>query len=83
MTHWPVILRELRAESRRPANYFLRLAGALAATLCFGLLMLDGIRGSTTAVGARLFYALNLVQFCTIILVVPILTACPPSVTYL
>lgn len=75
MTYWPVILRELRAESRLPANYFLRIAGASAATLCFGLLMLDGVRGSTAALGTRLFYALNLVQFCTIILVVPILTA--------
>ena len=75
MTALPVILRELRAEGRRPSNYYLRLIGAACATLCFALLMLDQQQGRSRALGSDLFYALNAVQFGVIALAVPILTA--------
>ncbi len=34
---WPVIVRELRAEARRPANYWLRVAGAAGGMLAAGI----------------------------------------------
>ena len=74
MTCWPVILRELRAESRRPMNYWLRILGAGAITLVFGVSMLNQTESPAT-LGARLFGNLNATLFAAIWILVPLLTA--------
>ena len=74
MTCWPVILRELRAESRRPMNYWIRILGAGAITLVFGVSMLSQSESPAT-LGARLFGNLNATLFAAIWILVPLLTA--------
>src|SRR5438309_5797837 len=70
----PVMMRELRAEARRPLNYGLRVAGASAITLVFGWSLLDQ-RESPQMLGARLFGNLNAMLFAAIWILVPLLTA--------
>src|SRR5258706_15540537 len=74
MTCWPVIVRELRAESRRPMNYWIRILGAGAITLVFGVSMLNQSESPAT-LGARLFGNLNATLFAAIWILVPLLTA--------
>jgi len=38
---WPVIVREMRGESRRPWNYWLRLIGSSAILLTLGFFWID------------------------------------------
>src|SRR6266540_5612194 len=88
---WPVIVRELRAESRRPFTYWLRVIGACALLVAFGLTMFS--LGSLAALsgpafggagafalpyrflGATLFGNLNAALFAAVWLLVPLLTA--------
>ena len=75
MTAAPVILRELRAESRRPATYYARLASAVSAFVLLGLLAAQQGLVSASTLGQRLFYALNLTQFLLIAVLVPVMTS--------
>src|SRR5262245_23017647 len=76
MSCWPVIERELRAESRHPFTYWLRVLGAgalLTAALAF---VWD--KGSERAYfnrGAELFAWLHRTLFCAIWILVPLVTA--------
>lgn len=74
MNVWPVFLRELRAESRRGVNYWLRLlgAGVLLATVVLFAINWGGFDKNS---GGILFSRLNLVLFGAIWLVVPLMTA--------
>ena len=53
-----VIVRELRAESRRAANYWLRVLAAGALILVFASIML-GAQVSLSALGMALFAGVN------------------------
>ncbi len=75
MTSWPIIVRELRAESRRPSNFGLRMTGAAAATALLGLFFMFDQTVSTRQLGSRLFYSLNAVQFLAMALLVPAVTS--------
>ena len=74
MICWPVIIRELRTEARRPFNFWLRLLGVGAITLVFAVSMLEQ-SGSSSGLGARLFGNLNATLFVAIWVLVPLLTA--------
>ena len=74
MICWPVIVRELRTEARRPFNFWLRMLGVGAITLVFAVSMLDQ-SGSSAGLGARLFGNLNAALFVAIWVLVPLLTA--------
>ncbi len=52
----PVIIRELRAQSRQPMTYWLRAIG-IGAIL--GVMALVDVRGAPSELGGRLFSALN------------------------
>ena len=90
MTLWPVIVRELRAQSRQPATYWLRVAaaGTVLGMFVFLLLRLGRAGGSFTVVapgmgrgnpfsgfGAVLFGQLNAVIFICNAFLAPLLTA--------
>lgn len=47
MTFLPVVERELRAESRRPFNYWLRVIGAGALTVAAALVLLPAVSGTS------------------------------------
>jgi ABC-type transport system involved in cytochrome c biogenesis permease component len=74
MNCWPVIVRELRTEARRPFNFWLRVLGAGAITMVFGLSMLNQSE-SPANLGARLFGNLNATLFTAFWVLVPFLTA--------
>jgi ABC-type transport system involved in multi-copper enzyme maturation permease subunit len=74
MSLLPVIARELRAEARRPFNYWLRVIGVAAITLVFAGSMIDQ-RESPAMLGTRLFGNLNATFFFAIWILVPLLTA--------
>jgi ABC-type transport system involved in multi-copper enzyme maturation permease subunit len=64
-------MRELRAESRRASNYWLRVFGAGAMVLVLGLILSDpSIKPAEC--GSRLFYGLNAVCFTAIWLLAPL-----------
>lgn len=71
MTALPVITRELKAESRRPWNYWARLAGGGVVTGSFAWTLLAG--GGAT--GLSLFNGANLMAAFLIWSVAPLLTA--------
>ncbi|HVY70688.1 MAG TPA: hypothetical protein VHH73_12220 [Verrucomicrobiae bacterium] len=74
MNVWPVIVRELRAEARRPFNYWLRVGAAALAIVVLGLtLVLD--RRVAADVGRSIFQHLNFSLFAAIWIFVPLLTA--------
>ena len=91
MSCGPIIRRELRAEARRPFNYWLRALGVGALTVVFVLTLLipghsqfSGLpQGNLVAnpiqqlatTGARLFGNLNATLFAAIWILVPVLTA--------
>ena len=68
----PVIVRELRAQSRQPMTYWLRVIG-LGAMI--GAVALVDLRGAPSELGGRLFGALNATLFLSIWIFVPLLTA--------
>ncbi len=72
---WPVIVRELRAEARRPMNYWLRMfvvTVTLVAWLLFGLL---NAQYPTTKAGIRFLHLLHVCLFWGIAILVPVMTA--------
>lgn len=74
MSAWPVIVRELRAEARRPANYWLRVIGA-GLVLLIVLASLTGMTWGPGVSGRQLFVMLHWTLFASICLTVPLLTA--------
>jgi ABC-type transport system involved in cytochrome c biogenesis permease component len=72
MNLFPVIVRELRAQSRQPMTYWLRVVG-IGAIL--GVMALLDSRGAPSEFGGRLFSALNAALFLSIWVFVPLLTA--------
>src|SRR5438034_1810798 len=68
----PVIVRELRAQSRQLMTYWLRVMG-LGAMI--GVMALVDLRGAPSELGGRLFSALNAALFLSIWIFVPLLTA--------
>ena len=70
----PVIIRELLAESRRPFNYWMRVAGA-AALLGALLIFAFNPFGFAPGRGGILFGNLNALVFLSVWIVVPLLTA--------
>src|SRR5881397_221203 len=58
----PVIVRELRAQSRQPMTYWLRVIG-LGAII--SVMALVDLRGAPSELGGRLFSALNAALFLT------------------
>jgi ABC-type transport system involved in multi-copper enzyme maturation permease subunit len=91
MSCGPIIQRELRAEARRPFNYWLRVLGAGAITGAFGLTVLIPVHSrlptpppgnflvnpiqQLTNTGARLFGNLNATLFPATWILVPLLIA--------
>jgi ABC-type transport system involved in multi-copper enzyme maturation permease subunit len=72
MNIFPIIIRELRAEARHPANYAIRTFGATILTAFLAFFLLDQ---DNTQSGGNAFRALTLIIFCAIWMVVPLLTA--------
>src|SRR5262245_42638457 len=68
----PVIVRELRAQSRQPMTYWLRVMGVGAI---IGVMTLVDLSGAPSELGSRLFSALNATLFLSIWIFVPLLTA--------
>ena len=73
MNSWPIILRELRAEARRPVHYRLRLLAGTAFTAYLAFYALVAVQASA-AVGAAVFQAINFNIYLTIWLTAPLLT---------
>ena len=69
-----VIVRELRAESRRAANYWLRVLAASALVLVFASMMLAA-QPALSQVGAILFSGLNQTLLFALWILVPLMTA--------
>jgi ABC-type transport system involved in cytochrome c biogenesis permease component len=74
MNSFPVILRELRAESRHPINYGLRVSGAAVLMLAC-LIIWSGQQRLSIGDGARLFSGLNATMLVGIWLFAPLLSA--------
>ena len=74
MNVWPIVVRELRAESRRPFNYWLRTLGAGAMVVVVVLITADP-HMKPGDFGPRLFYGLNATLFAAIWILAPLLTA--------
>jgi hypothetical protein len=83
---WPVIVRELRAEARRPTNYWLRVFGAAAFLVAFWLAVsrdaaatparFAGVTSNPIGqLGQVTFGYLNVALFATIWLLGPLMTA--------
>jgi ABC-type transport system involved in multi-copper enzyme maturation permease subunit len=70
----PVIIRELRAEARNPANYWMRAAvAALAAAVFLAVSLFPGRRAEL--VPGVLFSCLNGLMYLALCVLVPVLTA--------
>jgi hypothetical protein len=69
-----LIVRELRAESRRAANYWLRVLAATAMILAFVSVMLSE-QVSLSRVGMELFMGLNRTLLFAFWVLVPLMTA--------
>jgi hypothetical protein len=69
-----LIVRELRAESRRAANYWLRVLAAAALLLVFASIMLSEPL-SPSRLGAALFTGLNRTMLFAFWVLVPLMTA--------
>jgi ABC-type transport system involved in multi-copper enzyme maturation permease subunit len=69
-----LIVRELRAESRRAANYWLRVLAAAALILVFASIMLSE-QVSLSRVGMELFMGLNRTLLFAFWVLVPLMTA--------
>ena len=68
----PVIVRELRAESRNPVNYFIRLLGAALVT---GIFFLGAWADSDSITGNEIFAILSVMIFFGLWIFVPLMTA--------
>src|SRR5664279_6629724 len=68
-----VIVRELRAESRRAANYWLRVVAAGALILVFASIML-GVQASLSKLGVALFMGLDQTLLFAFWILVPLMT---------
>ena len=84
MTLWPVIVRELRAQSRQPATYWLRLVAAGVVFAVFALVLLrmehqlahsNDAGASLSSFGAQAFGVLNGTIFLCAMVLAPLLTA--------
>ena len=69
-----LIVRELRSESRRPANYWLRVLAAAGLILVFASIMLSE-QLDLSRVGATLFMGLNRTLLFAFWVLVPLMTA--------
>jgi ABC-type transport system involved in multi-copper enzyme maturation permease subunit len=74
MTSFPIVLRELRLESRRRSMYWLRVLGAVVMAAIF-LGCLAHHQGNVNDLGAKVFAPLHTVLFFTVWLVAPLLIA--------
>ncbi|MBU6401852.1 MAG: hypothetical protein KGS61_16160 [Verrucomicrobia bacterium] len=74
MNAGPVIVRELRAEARRPVNHWLRLLAA-GAGIAVGVSLLASSRLPPMLLGGHLFATLHTALFLTFLVVVPLMTA--------
>ena len=74
MNSWPIIVRELRAEARRPVHYRLRLLAGTAFTTFLAFYALVAAQASAAAVGASVFHEINFNIYLTIWLTAPLLT---------
>src|SRR5205807_802010 len=71
LTMWPVIVRELQAEARRPFTYWMRVLGAgllLSAAAYF-------FSGPSPRGGGVLFARLHAILLCSIWVLVPLVMA--------
>ena len=75
MTFWPMLVRELRVESRHAINYWTRALGAGAAALLFLILSNERGFGTSADFGLHLFADLNTLVLAGIVVLVPGLTA--------
>jgi ABC-type transport system involved in multi-copper enzyme maturation permease subunit len=71
---WPVVVRELRAESRRPINYGLRMLTAAVIVSVFGG-FLATVQLDPSQLGASLFEVLEQALWLAIWIIVPMMTA--------
>jgi ABC-type transport system involved in multi-copper enzyme maturation permease subunit len=74
MNCWPIVVRELRAESRRRVNYLLRLVAGTTVTFLSAVPIL-ALGTSAKATGNSLFAEINWAVFVGLWLLVPFLTA--------
>ncbi|MDB6027993.1 MAG: hypothetical protein JWM68_4216 [Verrucomicrobiales bacterium] len=74
MTIPPVIVRELRSESRNRTNYWLRVLGAFAVIVVFALITLND-RSSPATLGPKLFTMIHATILIVVYLFVPAMTA--------
>jgi ABC-type transport system involved in multi-copper enzyme maturation permease subunit len=72
---WPVLQRELRENSRRWPNYWMRALAALLGTLVLWAVLEGGSEDSATTIGLRLFCFLHVMLLMLIGLAVPLMTA--------
>ena len=70
---WPVVIRELQAEARHPFTYWMRMLGAGALLLAALFVGLES--GLSINEGGALFARLHLLLFCSIWMLVPLVTA--------
>jgi ABC-type Na+ efflux pump permease subunit len=74
MLAFPLIVRELRAESRRPVNYWLRLLASGSLLIVFTLLVFNReIR--VAEIGALLFRSLHRTLLWSLWVIIPLMTA--------
>src|SRR4051812_25627320 len=71
---FPVIVRELLGESRRPLNYWLRVLAAGVLITVFAFFML-GVPVQPANIGADLFGVLHCALLLSIWIMVPLMTA--------
>ena len=70
----PVVLRELRAEARRPSSYWIRtIAAAALLVVSWGIITLSHV--PPPQIGRHLFISINATLFISIWVMVPILAA--------
>jgi ABC-type transport system involved in cytochrome c biogenesis permease component len=74
MLAFPLIVRELRAESRRPVNYWLRLLASGSLLIVFTLIVFNReIR--VAEIGALLFRSLHRTLLWSLWVIIPLMTA--------
>lgn len=71
---WPVIVRELRAGSRRWTNYMLRLAAASATLLALLFYVAEGDSSWGPSTGSDVFAIIHRIIFIAIWILVPLMT---------
>src|SRR5258708_18176190 len=75
VTLFPLILRELRCESRRPGNHWLRISGAGLIVLFMMVSMTSLRRFEASMSGRGYFEVMSLLLVASIWIIVPLLTA--------